>query len=143
MKAEYTGSQQAFMELPNNASLLGLDETVFKVRSNAIGGKNPTYIMLASTGVMKLNFGPNGEGHGITVSLVPSGYVITECKITFGSSVSNIKILEKTTSSPILPLTPNKVLSITDVNLKSISILNVGTAVLDIVSIEITYVIND
>lgn len=137
--ASYEGSTTN-MTANNNATLIGLDPSLFTVTSVERVG-NALHVGLNKAGEIRLYNGTDSEGNILEID-VAAGYAISEVVITFGSSVTTALIQADTTELHNEALTSNGVLTFDSLTASGISIKNTGTKQIYILSIAISYVAN-
>ena len=127
----YTGTSSTNLsEGLNDAGIVNLDSSIFSIYANKNG--NASNVGLNKNGTIRL-YASSGNGNTLVVE-IDDKYVINSIKINFSSTISDTTINDGASFSPV----PNGSSTIT-INSSSVTIKNVGTQQLHIVSIEITY----
>jgi len=141
--AAYTGSTTTNMVDGNNATSVGLDDSIFNVVSTK-RVLNPLHIGLNSAGQIRLYGSSDGAGNILTIS-IDSAYTITSVEFTFGTTVTNALIKTGTTEQLNGMLTASSTLLYDGLSVSEFSIQDVvvgASSQIYILSIEITYIAN-
>ncbi|MCR3906135.1 MAG: lamin tail domain-containing protein [Tenericutes bacterium] len=137
--AAYTGDTTTNMTAGNNATLIGLDETIFTVTSTE-RVNSPLHVGLNSSGQIRLYGSSDTEGNILTIAL-SEDYIITEVEFAFGTTVGNALIMTGTTEQFNGALTASEVKTYSGLAVNDFSIQNknASTGQIYILSITITY----
>lgn len=148
--ASYTGTTTTNMAASpaNNATIIGLDSSLFTVTSSKGSASNE--IGLNSAGQIRL-YAYRTDGNGNTLSIsIGSGYTITQVKFVFGASTNNptaTLMLGDANNSLISTDLINVTKTFSDLSVQSFSLKNTQTggtsnAQIYVLSVEITYIQN-
>lgn len=137
--AAYPGGSTTNMTAGNNATTIGLDETIFTVTSTERVG-SPLHVGLNTAGQIRLYGSSDTEGNILTIAIT-AGYKITNIEFVFGSVVGNALIMAGGTEQFNGALTANGTLTYTGLDVTNFSIQNknAGTGQIYILSISITF----
>jgi len=138
--ASYTGLTNGNMTDGNNASIIGLDSTIFNVTS--IKGSNNLHVGLNSAGQIRLYYSTTTTKNMMTIAIA-SEYHITSVAIVFGATAGNTKV-DLGDDSYNLSSHSNTTKTYNGLSISTFSISNVNTTNVQvyILSIEITYSVN-
>jgi len=150
--ASYTGLTTTNMVASpaNNATIIGLDSSVFTVLSNK--GSSTVNVGLSSTGQIRI-YGVRADGNGNTLEIsIGSGYTITSVSFVFGTSTyspTGTLMLGASSSSLVGADFSNVTKTFSDLSIQSFSLKNTYlnptggyNAQIIILSLSITYIQN-
>jgi len=87
--AKYTGSTTTNMTEDNNATIIGLDASIFTVLS--VKNKASNHVGLNKNGTIRL-YASSSDGNGEVLQITASGKIITKIVITFDSTVGSFTV---------------------------------------------------